>query len=240
MPSIDVLAGVPFVDDGFQAELLLAGVSARRAGDAARRGLAKAPDPAAGQWLDPQEAVRVRRNATPVPSGPLTAGQEEAVRTTVDGIVAEMPAWSVLLEALPTRFLLLSTGNGAVSASSFLWPQHVFLAPAAFESTAALREFVVHEMCHQWLYLIEELWDLEVPGAARHVLPSGTANRAPREVIGAAHVAAATIRLYAAAGEHQQLGPLRDYGRGCIALLDQSSDLTGTGRTITNRLREAL
>jgi hypothetical protein len=72
------------------------------------------------------------------------------------------------------RPLVLRGDSGAVSASSYRWPQHVLLADAAFTSARELREQLVHELCHQWLYLMEELWALNAQGADLIVLPSGT------------------------------------------------------------------
>ena len=107
-----------------------------------------------------------------------------------------MPAWAPLL-SLPVRYARLHPDGGAISASSRDWPQHVLLADDAFASDAELREQLVHELAHQWLYLIEDIWPLDRPGAARLTLPSGTRDRAPAEVLGAAHVAAALTRMYA-------------------------------------------
>ena len=45
------------------------------------------------------------------------------------------------------------------------WPQHVLLADEAFAADAELREQLVHELAHQWLYLIEDIWPLDRPAA---------------------------------------------------------------------------
>jgi hypothetical protein len=101
----------------------------------------------------------------------------------------------------------------------------------------------VHELCHQWLYLIEEVWALESPGARRVTLPSGTPGRSPADVVGAAHVAIALIRLYRASGGAPpgRTAHLADYGDQCLRLLDRMDhDLTDAGLDIARRLREAL
>lgn len=110
-------------------------------------------------------------------------------------------------------------------------------------TSAELREQVVHELSHQWLYLIEELWALEIHGARHTTLPSGTADRAPAEVLGAAHVAAALIRMYRASttAPAARLARLADYGSGCLELLGVlDNDLTDAGHSVARRLKEAL
>ena len=78
----------------------------------------------------------------------------------------------------------------------------------------------------------------------RLTLPSGTRDRAPSEVLGAAHVAAALARLYATAGgpgAESRISALTAYGQGCLDLAQAASaDLTEAGTTIAQRLKEAL
>ncbi|MGP3921232.1 aKG-HExxH-type peptide beta-hydroxylase [Nonomuraea sp. 10N515B] len=105
---------------------------------------------------------------------------------------------------------------------------------------------VTHELCHQWLYMIQEAWRLAREGAEQLVLPSGTADRTPSEVLGAAHVAAALVRLHRIdpAGADLQhaadhIRYLVHYGRGCLSLLDGIGDLTDAGRALAQRLAPA-
>ena len=74
-------------------------------------------------------------------------------------------------------------------------------------------------------------------------LPSGTARRSPAEVLGAAHVAVALLRMYGGAvpPPPARIEHLRGYGAGCLQLLDgRPDDLTEAGREIARRLKEAL
>ncbi|MET7573385.1 HEXXH motif-containing putative peptide modification protein [Streptomyces sp. NPDC005492] len=234
---------MPFLDRGFTVPRLFGGVVAVRQMHGARmnvEGLPAKDDLAA--WLSPEVAVLTRPNASPVPARQLSVPRIRRIRRSVRELGDLVPFWRPLME-LPMRYHLLEQGDTSLSASTYLWPQQILLGDAAFDNSQALDELLVHEMCHQWLYLIEELWPFDVSNARRVALPSGTPNRAPREVIGAAHVAATTIRMYQALNIHD--GPRVDYftsyGRGCLELLDQlDEDLTPAGRIIAGHLKEAL
>jgi hypothetical protein len=99
-------------------------------------------------------------------------------------------------------------------------------------------------MSHSSLTDREDIWPLDRPGSARLTLPSGTNGRAPAEVLGAAHVAAALIRMYAAAGgpgASSRICTLTAYGKGCLDVAQAASpDLTEAGTMIAQRLKEAL
>ncbi|WP_405985699.1 aKG-HExxH-type peptide beta-hydroxylase [Streptomyces sp. NBC_00872] len=196
-------------------------------------------------WLTPEVAVRTRPQASPVPSRPITPVRTRSILKAAAQLAGLVPAWRPLL-SLPVTYRLLEVSDRSLSASTYLWPQHILLSDAAFDSQQALAELLLHEQCHQWLYLIEELWPLDLPDARRVALPSGTPNRAPREIIGAAHVAAATVRMYRAAGPNgtgatERIAFFAEYGRGCITLLDGlDSELTDTGSAVARHLQEAL
>ncbi len=102
----------------------------------------------------------------------------------------------------------------------------------------------MHELAHQWLYLIEDIWPLGAPGAARLTLPSGTRDRTLPKVLGAAHVAATLIRLYGTAGGPHaatRISGLARYGQGCLEIAQgAAADLTDAGHQISQRLKEAL
>lgn len=241
-----VLGGMPFLDESFAASRLLAGVAAVRHVEAERGGLAQGiTDAQVMVWLDP-DRVRLLRplpsHVPPMPATPLSDVRRRMIADVVAGVDALIPSWSPLV-GLPVVFSLLSPANGAISASSRRWPQQVLLADEAFVSPVELREQVVHELCHQWLYLIEELWALEITGAQPATLPSGTADRTPAEVLGATHVAAALIRMYRAdtSAPAGRLARLTDYGAGCLELLaGLENDLTDAGNRVARRLKEAL
>jgi hypothetical protein len=119
----------------------------------------------------------------------------------------------------------------------------VLLADEAFTTSRELREQIIHELAHQWLYLIEDIWPIEKTGARTVTLPSGTRDRSPAEVLGAAHVAAVLIRMYRAESTPwaaARTQTLTSYGLGCLELAANiPSQLTGTGHLIAQRLKEA-
>lgn len=232
---LTLLGGMPFLDDECRWRRLLAGVAAVRHVEAERAGKAAGKQPEG--WLWPA-VIYALRDSPAMPAEPLTPTRRAAVTAQLDRLASAIPAWAPLLR-LPIRYALLKSANGAISASSRAWQQHVLLADAAFTSDHELREQLVHELAHQWLYLIQELCALEVSGALHVILPSGTADRSPAEVLGAAHVAATLTRLYTATADQPatRLDELTRYGRGC---LDQLTGLTSAGHEIAHRLREAL
>jgi hypothetical protein len=243
VPCLADLGGLPFLDDGFTARRLLAVTAAVRYANASRRGLADGIPPAqAGDWLSPTRAFMLSTASTPMPALPLTIARRERLTGPLAALAAGMLSWRELL-ALPVRYARLSPAGGAISASSRDWPQHVLLAEEAFATGQELAEQVLHELAHQWLYLIEDIWPLERHGAATLTLPSGTRDRSPAEVLGAAHVAAVLIRFYRQ--DHSgwaaaRVRALTSYGTGCLDLAGTvSQDLTEAGTLIAQRLKEA-
>jgi hypothetical protein len=242
-PCLADLGGLPFLDDGFTARRLLTLTAAVRYAGASRRGLADGMSPEqAGDWLSPARAFMLSTASTPMPALPLTTPRRRQLTGTLAALAAGMPSWRVLL-ALPVRYARLSPANGAISASSRDWPQHVLLAEEAFATGRELAEQALHELAHQWLYLIEDIWPLQLPAAAKLTLPSGTRDRSPAEVLGAAHVAAVLIRFYRRHRSGWAVGRVRalaSYGTGCLDLAGTvSGDLTEAGTLIAQRLKEA-
>jgi hypothetical protein len=240
---ISLLDGCPFLDDGFADRRLLAAVAAIRHVEGEHTGLASGIIKAEAEaWLAPARAFMLR-GTQQIPAQPLAPQRLRLIKDVLSELATVVPAWRLLLE-LPVRYALLDTANGAISASSRAWPQHILLADEAFSNPAELREQVLHELTHQWLYLVQEVWALQSPGAGTFTLPSGTAGRQPAEVLGAALVAATLLRLYRANPGQQpaeRLGRLSIYGAGCLALLaDRDEELTDAGRQIARRLKEAL
>jgi hypothetical protein len=186
VPALADLHGMPFLDDEFASRRLLAVIAAARHGAAARQGIAGGVSrQQAEAWLAPARAYLVNAGPTPMPAQPIRAARKRQIADVLAGLAAGMPVWAPLL-SLPVRYARLYPDGGAVSASSRDWPQHVLLADDAFGSDTELREQILHELAHQWLYLIEDIWPLDKPDAARLTLPSGTRDRAPAEVLGAA------------------------------------------------------
>ncbi len=237
---LPTLSGIPFLDDEFAHARLLAAVAAVRHVEASRAGLVA--DRQIETWLRPGQVLRLRR-AVPPDASELTAGELEQVVRAVAALGATVPAWRPLLR-LPVSFGALTTG--AHSASSRAWQQHVLLGPSAFDSFGVLSGQVLHEMCHQWWYCIEELWPLQTDQteAARvHTLPSGTGPRSSSEVLGAVHVALALIRWYRIIDPGTpRLDELARYAAGCLALLGPTGTdgLTTAGARLAHRLQEAL
>lgn len=242
-PAIADLEGLPFLDGAFTAWRLLALTAAVRYAQARNRNLADGTSSAAaGSWLGPARALMLSTAATPMPAQPLPAACRQQVTGTLSRIVTVMPQWEVLL-ALPIRYARLHPARGAISASSRDWPQHVLLADEAFTTSRELAEQLIHELAHQWLYLIEDIWPLQRPGAPALTLPSGTRNRSPAEILGAAHVAAALIRFYRQQPGGQaaaRIASLTGYGTGCLDLAGTVSEhLTDEGTLIARQLKEA-
>lgn len=240
---IPLLDGCPFLDDGFTDRRLLAAVAAVRHVEGEHAGLASAITEAEAEaWLAPARAFMLR-GTQPIPAQPLVPERLRLVKDVLAELATVVPAWRRLLD-LPVRYALLDTANGAISASSRAWPQHVLLADKAFSSRTELCEQVLHELTHQWLYLIQEVWALQSPDAGTFRLPSGTAGREPAEVLGAALVVATLLRLYRISPGRQpaeRLDRLSTYGAECLALLaDRDEELTDAGRQIARRLKEAL
>ncbi|MBZ6260603.1 hypothetical protein KVH22_34370 [Streptomyces olivaceus] len=243
--------GFPFLSDRFNASRLLAAVAVRRAkrlsatGQEAR--ISNQQDLVA--LLSPDRALEVRANETKhnrqdIQHYALGPQEREQVRHAQTRIVAAVPAWKQLIE-LPLTVLGLA-GSPAISASSFAYPQHIFLASEAFATEEELMEQVLHETSHNWLYLIGEIWALQhARSQSLLTLPSGTADREPGEVLGATHVVRNLIRLYKNLPETpatgRRLRELWDYYRGCEELIDQvRPELTSVGKELEEDLRQRL
>jgi hypothetical protein len=237
------LGGMPFLDATFADRRLLAAAAAARHVEAERRGAADAiSDTGIEAWLAPARIVMLRPSSARMPATALSPARRDRVNAALEQLTLDMPAWEPLLR-LPVRYALLHPSQGAISASSRAWPQHVLLADAAFATHDELREQIVHELCHQWLYLIQEVWALDSEHATQFTLPSGTSDRRPSEVLGAAHVAVTLTRLYRTCGTQTEdrIADLGDYGADCLRLLDTHDNvLTSAGWQIARRLKEAL
>ncbi|WP_206606884.1 MULTISPECIES: HEXXH motif-containing putative peptide modification protein, partial [unclassified Streptomyces] len=146
------------------------------------------------------------------------------------------------LLGIPIRHRILQNSR-AISASSFAWPQHVFLSPEAFTSPEQLAEQITHEMCHCWLYLMEEVAPVQTASERVFRLPSGTSQRDAAEVLGALHVAVTLQILWGAIDaptslRQTRIDDLRSYAEGCIALLKGEAHrmLTAGGKSLTGDL----
>lgn len=241
------VGGFPFVDPGFQPARLLTAVACCRWARANPAADTSASHDDLMAVLQPDRARQVRGLDLhlDLPYGQLTDDQHQQVSHARDAILGWLPQWADLIR-LPLVFLGLEH-SAAISSSNFAWPQHIFLAPAAFANSETLAEQVTHETSHQWLYLLEELWPLQVDNpSARFTLPSGTSGRSPSELLGASHVVANLYRLWSTMpvgldARQRRLEHLRRYAAGCVALLVEAREfLTDDGQALAYRLTEEL
>lgn len=196
MLSETEFAGFPFLDAGFDRDRALVAVACVRWRRLTGRDDASPDD--LRRMLVPEIAARVRHLDLDllVSSFSLDGSAHRRIRTALTTIAVTVAEWAPLL-AVPWRYRGLDPTRGAIGASTFAWPQHTFLSHRAFTSDEELVEQIVHELCHGWLYLLEELSPLEHPGCTRQViLPSGTAERGVSELLGAIHVVVNLRRLW--------------------------------------------
>jgi hypothetical protein len=236
--------GFPFIDPDFNSNRLLTAAACIRW--TRENGAGAAPTRVQlNEVLTPERAWKIRRLDLELDMSceDLPAARLAQAMLTVEQIGQLLPAWQPLL-ALPIRFVQLRDSQ-AVSASTFAWPQWIFLSEVAFASPATLAEQVLHELSHQWLYLIEEMWPLQQPGTHRvFTLPSGTPDRSASEVLGAVHVVINLHTLWSLLpvseeDRRRRIEHLRRYGTGCLPLLSEAETvLTPDGRALTYRLRE--
>ena len=226
-PSLTTLfGGVPFLDLSFDTHKMMSAVACSRAwrvlgGEVEQLAIKNLP-----VLLVPSVARRLRLNEgvdVSLQSQSLTVDQERQIERALAYVVRIVPHWKPLLN-LPLTLRSIYKSK-AISCSSYAYPQHIFLSPGAFTSDIELREQLLHEISHNWLYLIEELWPLHRPEyVERFQLPSGTPNRNASEVLGAAYVAAVLLDWYAAQASLsisvERSAYLRRYLVGCLSLLN--------------------
>ena len=195
----------------------------------------------------PEQAVATysgHNNQVGLPLKRLPLEMNRQAESALHEIVDAYPAWIGAL-SLPIRFCILDRA-GAISASADALPQHIFLSAEAFETATQLREQVLHELSHQWLYLLAEVSPLDAkPSFSSFSLPSGTSNRKASEVLGAAHVAINLLTVNQRSPDllefpTRRVDELKSYLRDCFSTLEQSSDhLTATGEMAFDSLCRA-
>ncbi|MFE5489047.1 HEXXH motif-containing putative peptide modification protein [Streptomyces virginiae] len=242
----ETFGGIPLIDNTFDSGRFLTAVASTRlyrAGRADELVAAAAEDRALllEDALDPERALAFR-DLRPFPGDVYLLSEERAREASgaLTELAALVPRWNILNE-LSINFLGLRR-PGVIGSSNFAFPQHIFLAEEAFASQTELLEQVLHEVSHNWLYLVEEMWPLHrTTGDVVFELPSGTSNRNPGEVLGASHVTRNLQALYHALPQtpetRQRLKDLEQYMNGCIELLGHTeAHLTAFGREVANRL----
>jgi hypothetical protein len=237
--------GYPLLDDGFRSSRLLAAAACVRWQRATSAGMDTSSwEPRA--MLDPAVALAVRGLdlRLDIEWIPLSDEDGSAVADALVVICSSVPEWTDLMR-MPLRFGSPPPGWGSISASAFAWPQHIWLARRAFATPAGLAEQVLHEISHQWLYLIEEMAPLQAEDAdLRVVLPSGTSDRTVSELLGALHVCLNLRRLWKAIPVDDDIRALRldhleMYIAGCrTTLRDVEHVLTVDGRELAARMDE--
>jgi hypothetical protein len=239
--------GYPFIDKDFDSNLLLAAVLASRCH---RFGLVDiTPSKELKILLSP--AIRDLSSSneiTSIKSKPMVEDDLNLIQSQISYMSEKFQQWRSLF-LLPIRFGYIST-PGVISCSRPSYPQHIFLAIEAFQNLEELREQLLHEFCHNWLYLLQEVVPLTlVPPNVKFTLPSGTTNRSAEEVLGAAHVAASLIIFYSNSLVHnwakkrqvamRRMAELSHYLEKCIQQLEQlnsSELLTPAGSELFLRL----
>lgn len=217
---MQTFTGLPFVDPSFNYKRALAGVMVIRTEQARRAGIVVSND----DVYDPGIATLIRQQqvCSSVPSKQPTDAHVKMIDLALHHLRSAIP-WVAPLTNIPLKFRILEQSQ-AISASSFAWPQHIFLGEDAFESVELLTEQVTHELCHCWLYFLEEINAIQTLSLKSFSLPSGTSGRDAAEVIGALHVATALQILWSSLDVHadartQRLRDLHSYALGCVSTL---------------------
>jgi hypothetical protein len=240
-PSLlEAFGGLPFLDDAFSYTNLVTAIAGVRR-IVGRRWLEL--DRPLEAWLSPELASKLRRAIgfdQNIPHFKLDDADLNKIGCARAAIVLDMPQWSPLI-MLPTTFHG-SSAPSVKSCSSYAVPQHIFLSRPVLDDSRRLAEAIIHEQCHNWMYMFQELCPFhEVRKGRTFTLPSGTANRDPAEVIGACHVAASLVRWYSSKDDEisrLRVETLLPYFHGCIRILLGMSDneLLPAGHEIVGRL----
>lgn len=228
---IEVFGGLPFLDSGFKGDLLcqtIAGVRQRLAPHF--MGVRPEDGTPLQHWLMP-EGAQVLREAMGIECDllPNEMTEEDAakVHQSRTRVVDLVPSWSDLIW-LPMSFHETDR-PGVESCSCYAQPQRTYLSREVLDGDAVrLDECIVHEACHNWMYMLEELEPFHDHAAQpMFVLPSGTGNRNPTEVIGACHVVLTLIAFYkqvpGEGSRHRRMN-LQRYASGCVEMLNSMGD----------------
>jgi hypothetical protein len=242
MISADELwGGFPFVDPSFNPSRLLAAVSCVRVTaetlEADRQKTLTIPELADtiqphGRWFAQQEIPEVITCCRDVSSGEM-----RAINEALSSIVTACPDWKALT-LLPIRFMAMPD-NEMISASLPDYPQHILLSASAFVTSHELREQILHELAHNWLYLVVCLSPIVTSQTRHFKLPSGTEYDKPLFLLGAAHVTCTLLLYYRRTkpSNPTRLSELATYLNGCLETLANNDDiLTEQGRALTERI----
>lgn len=246
---LDVFGGLPFLDDGFRSDLMCQTIVGLR-----EKFASKYIDSNEGSgvprshWLMPEggqalrESMGIECDLVPLEMGEADSKKVHASRSRIAQMVRH---WGDLIW-LPMSFHEMAR-PGVESCSCYAQPQRTYLSRQILDGDRVrLDECIVHEACHNWMYMLEELEPFHDPaGTPLFVLPSGTGNRNPTEVIGACHVALTLIELYKQVpgemSKHRRMN-LQRYASGCVETLVGMGEniLRPSGIEVRQRLAEHL
>lgn len=171
----------------------------------------------------------------------LTPEQGERATRVLNYVKSICPQWGPLLD-FPLE-IRVTERPGVIGYSNATIPQHVYLSERALASDSELREQLLHEVAHVWVYMLEELWDMHDHGdTTRFTLPSGTGNKTATGVMNAAFVAVVLSRFYwmERGPLAARAGTLLDYAQESTGLLEKYSGLTPMGVEARTEILDAI
>ncbi len=229
-----LFGGIPFLDNGFNASSFMSAIAVARRYKEEKTDLRPV---ALQNYITPGRAVKIYDRLlgrTPFPqANHLSKEDNDRINESISGILHFLPEWAPMFQ-IPFRFVRLKS-DSVIGSSNASVPQTIFLGNTAWKSDAELREQVLHEIAHVWLYMIEELWPLHTsdqPG--NFTLPSGTSGKTGTGVLNASFVSAILVIFYSSAnGEWKERREyLARYSSRCLDLIKDYNGLTNTGREI--------
>lgn len=237
-----LFGGVPFIHDTFNADRFLAAVAVSRM-YILRNINSNDTFENYNHLLSPDLAKKIRESQNIVDrieSEEVPTNDLNKVQDAIMEIMINKPNFEKYFK-IPFKFRLLKNEN-IISCSSYNTPQYIFLGKKAFYSKKELVEQILHEVAHNWLYFVEELFALQAGEMQDlYLLPSGTANKNIKEVLGAAHVASVLFIYYDEINYDDtytnRLDFLRKYLDGCLLILkEKSNKLSFTGKFIFSEI----
>lgn len=235
---IDVVGGIPFIDNSFKPEKLLGALSVHRA---KIYGFSNASIEELGELIHPIFAIKFAHlhypDHPPIESKPLDVNEQVILHKTIKSIIFKVPEWKVLIDGPFIYFQLI--GNVFYSLTNPVIPQAIF-SLEALKSEENLAESLVHELAHTWLGLINEIAPLADPKYEEvFTLPSGTKDKSTLGTLLAAHFAGAALNYHKKSNSMNisRISFLVEYLNGCINILEKARALTVEGLLVLNSLK---
>lgn len=237
-----LFGGIPFLDPEFQTVQFLTAVAVvRRNRDKQNNMISDKLN----EYLSPMRATHVYNQILgregEIAGKALTNSEKNLVKDAINSIIAVMPLWSGLL-TLPLE-IRRTEDKLVIGYSNASRPQIIMLGPLSWQSEDELREQLLHEIAHIWLYMVEELWALhqdENPGF--FTLPSGISGKTGTGVLNASFVAATLLKFYDELSEGwvDRKLKLGAYLSGCLDELKDYTGLTSIGDELLLSIRNIL